>query len=119
MAKVNAEKGKVKIEDLVSLPLTRAERRRITRAERKDGKHLLASPLTEVLSEAEKVQLVVLIEKVNTLQAQLQQVQLGLSGLIGSIVGQRGLDPKKFGVNLAAGKILPIDAPSNEGVKQE
>ena len=112
MAKVNATEGKVKIEGLA--PLNRAERRRTARADKGDGQHP-DYPLTE----AEKIQVAVLIEKMNTLQAQIQQVQVGLSGLITSIVELRGLDPKKFGVNLAAGKILPVDAPAGSEVETE
>ena len=94
MEKINTHRQKVRLEDLANA--------------RKDGSK---EAMSDVLTEAEKVQVAVLIEKAQTLQAQFNQVNQGLSGLITSIVTARGLDPKEFGVNLAAGRILPIDSP--------
>jgi agmatine/peptidylarginine deiminase len=64
-----------------------------------------------ILTEAEKVQVSVMIEKVMALQNQLRDTQVALSSLIESIVWARNLDPAFFGVNLAAGKILRAKKP--------
>ena len=69
------------------------------------------------LAEHEKVQVAILLEKVNILRAQLDQVSQALSELIRSIVGIRGLDTDKFGVNLAAGKILPVEPVKSDKVE--
>jgi len=76
-----------------------------TLARRKDGSKEQPS---YVLTEGEKVQLSVLFERLNLLNAQLEQIRQGTSELITSIVKARGLDTKKYGVNLAAGRILPV-----------
>lgn len=62
-----------------------------------------------ILSEGEKVQVAVMLERLTALETQTQQIRLGLADLIRTIVVSRGLDDSKFGVNLAAGRILPID----------
>ena len=90
--KVNA------VEDLANL--NRAERRR-------------AAKVGVELTDAEKVTIAILIERVNLLQRQLQECQMALSANIGQAVTNRGLDTLKFGVNLAAGKILPIEQPGD------
>jgi hypothetical protein len=90
MTKVNA-KDKTKLQDLAKL--------------RDNGGGQADYPLTD----GEKVQMAIMLEKVNGLQAQLNQASQATADLISSIVKARGLDPKKFGVNLAAGKILPTD----------
>lgn len=64
-----------------------------------------------LLTEAEKTQVAVLVERVSALQVQFNQVNSALSELIRSIVVMRGLDSAEFGVNLAAGRVLPIDKP--------
>lgn len=63
------------------------------------------------LTEPEKVQVALILREVATLQGNLNQTNAALGALIDSIVRSRGLDPKTFGVNLAAGKILPLEAP--------
>ena len=78
----------------------RAERRRVAKA-------------GVELTDAEKVTFAILIEKVNLLQRQTQECQMALSTNIGQAVEARGLDPQKFGINLAAGKILPIEQPGD------
>jgi len=65
--------------------------------------------VSDVLTEGEKVQMAVMLEKLNLLQAQLDQIRMGTSDLINTIVTGHGLDPQKYGVNLAAGRILPIE----------
>ena len=77
--------------------------------------------VSDVLTEGEKVQMAVMLEKLNLLQAQLSQIQMGTSDLINTIVTSRGLDPQKYGVNLAAGRILPIDTvmPVVESIEEE
>ena len=37
-----------------------------------------------------------------------------MADLITKIVGNRGLDPANFGVNIAAGKILPVNTNGNK-----
>lgn len=91
MAKVNAHE-KIDIEAL---------------AKRNGGKE----QVSDVLTEGEKVQVAVMLEKLNTLQAQLNQIRSATSDLITCIVMARGYDPQKYGVNLAAGRILPVDEP--------
>ena len=71
------------------------------------------SPISDDLTEGEKVQVAVMLEKMNLLQGQLTQVQKAASDLISAIVKLRGLDPANYGINLAAGKILPV-APTGE-----
>ena len=66
-----------------------------------------ASPDT-LLTDAEKITLGVLIDKANQLQQELQRIQVALSGTINDIVVKRGLNPIKYGVNLAVGRILPV-----------
>lgn len=63
------------------------------------------------LTEAEKITFGLLLERAQQLQAQSQQVNIAISGQVTQIVRSRGLDPAKFGVNLAAGKILPLEVP--------
>lgn len=101
MAKLNTEKGKVGIEAL---------------ARRKDGGK---EQMSDVLTEGEKVQMAVMVERLNNLQAQLDQIRRATADLITSIVTARGLDPQKYGVNLAAGRILPVEGqqPVVSGVK--
>ena len=72
------------------------------------------------LTEVEKATLAIVIERVNQLQAELQKAQMALSGLITQAVQGRGLDTLKFGVNLAAGRVLPVDTPPRgDGAKPE
>lgn len=95
--KQNAVEGKVKLQDLV------------------------AQPQME-LTAVEKVTFGIVLEKVTYLQTELQKAQLALSGLITQAVQGRGLDVKKFGVNLGVGKILPVDipkAPGGDGTQSE
>lgn len=61
------------------------------------------------LSEAETINFKILVEKSQQLQAEFNQVQKAIAGLVGQIITSRGLNPKKFGVNLAAGRILPLE----------
>ena len=61
------------------------------------------------LTETERVQVTVLIEKQNELQAQVELVGRAVSSLILTIVSSRGLDPKKYGVNVGQGKVLPLE----------
>ena len=91
MEKLNAKEGKVDIEAL---------------ARRGDGKK---EPMSDVLTEGEKVQVAVMIERLNNLQVQLDQMKRATADLITSIVTLRVRDPKAYGVNLAAGKILPVE----------
>jgi len=67
--------------------------------------------MSDVLTEGEKVQVSIMMERLNLLQAQLEQVKMATAELITSIVTARGLDPHKYGVNLAAGRILPVEPP--------
>lgn len=77
------------------------------------------------LTEAEKINFTILLEKANQLQVDFQKVNIAIAGLVGQIVQSRGLDTTKFGVNLAAGRILPIEtpvvakSPGGDGVKME
>ena len=110
-AKVNAIGGAVKAKELFG------------------GKPIIPDELTET----EMTQVQVMLERLNALQAQLQETNQALQkvdaatrNLIGSIVQARGRDPMKFGVNLAAGRILPIDPtpqpvviPPSDGDKPE
>ena len=66
------------------------------------------------LTEIEKVQVEIIVKKLNELQAKTVLVQQILSGSIKKIVELRGLDTTRFGVNLAAGRILPVE-PQSEG----
>ena len=77
--------------------------------------------ISDALTEGEKVQMAVMLERLHTIQAQLDQIRMGTSDLINSIVTSRGLDPQKYGVNLAAGRILPIDTvmPVVEPIEEE
>ena len=68
-----------------------------------------------MLTEAEKIQMTVLLQRAQELQAQFNQVNIGLSGLVAQIVTSRKLNPKIYGVNLAAGRILPLDQPQPGG----
>ena len=80
---------------------------------RKDGNK---EQMSDVLTEGEKVQMAVMMERLNTLQAQLDQIRRATADLITSIVVARGLDPQKYGVNLAAGRVLPVTPqPSTVG----
>ena len=67
--------------------------------------------VSDVLTEGEKVQVAVMMEKLNLLQTQLDQIKQATAALITSIVVVRGLDPQKYGVNLAAGRVLPVESP--------
>ena len=80
-------------------------------ARRKDGNK---GQMTEVLTEGEKVQVAIMMERLNLLQTQLDQIKGATAELITSIVIARGLDPVKYGVNLAAGKVLPVGEPQPE-----
>ena len=71
----------------------------------RDGKMLL--------TDAEKAGLSILIEKQGQVEMELQKSRLALSGMIAQVVQARGLDVRKFGVNLGAGRILPIDHPKS------
>ena len=73
------------------------------------------------LTEDEKVLFAIMLEKAGGLQAQLEQVQKAIASLVGRMVESRKLDPQLFGVNLAAGRILPIEQPktSDNGKKPE
>lgn len=82
---------------------------------RKDGDKEAAMDKLATLTEAEKIQVAVLIEKSGTLQAQFKSVSEALSSLINSIVVMRGFDPKKYGVNLAAGKVLLMEETKTKG----
>ena len=97
MDKLNAKEGKVDIGALVR---------------RGDGR---GEQVSDVLTEGEKVQVAVMVERLNNLQAQLDQMKRATADLITSIVSARGLDPQKYGVNLAVGKVLPIEQPVSEG----
>lgn len=88
---LNAKESKVNIEEL---------------NRRKNGDKEQLSP---ILTDGEKVQMSVMLEKLNLLQAQLRQVQIATSELVTTIVKSRGLNPKEYGVNLAAGKVVPIE----------
>ena len=70
--------------------------------------------VSDVLTEGEKVQVAIMMERLNLLQAQLQQIRQATAELITTIVKARGLDPKYYGVNLAAGRILATE-PEKEG----
>ena len=94
LGRLNAQQDKVKLEQLM--------------ARRKDGSK---EAISDTLTDGEKVQLSVMLEKVNVLQSQLNQVTGAFTELIASIVTLRGLDVREYGVNLAAGRILPIDKP--------
>ena len=65
-----------------------------------------------LLTEAEKYNVELLLQKQQELQQQLNKVAIALSGFISQTVSARGLNPKSWGVNLAAGRILPISPPS-------
>ena len=71
-----------------------------------------------LLTDAEKAGLSILIEKQGQVEMELQKCRLALSGMITQVVQARGLDVRKFGINLGAGRILPIDgqqgAPAEE-----
>jgi len=69
------------------------------------------------LTDVEKATIPIVVERVNILQAELQKAQFALSGLITQAVQARRLDPNKFGVNLAAGRILPVETPKGDGVE--
>lgn len=103
MGKANAKNRKLKLPDI----LRRGG----------DGKKPIGDfPLTE----AEKIQLGLLFERIGNLEAQLQQYRGALGDLINTVVSKRGLDTKKFGVNLGVGRILPMGEPvKQESVKQE
>ena len=95
-------------------------RGRSPKAVSRQGKAAEAEKRT-LLTDGEKVQMAVMLEKLQIVETQAKQVRLGLSELITSIVRQRGLDPMKFGVNLGAGRILPIgkDGQGQEPPKAE
>ncbi len=63
-----------------------------------------------LLTEAEKCNLDVLLVKQQELQQQLNKLAIALSGFIAQTVTSRGLNPKDWGVNLGAGRILPVNA---------
>jgi len=72
------------------------------------------------LTEAEKIQLGLLFERIGNLESQLQQYKGALGDLINTVVSKRGLDVKKYGVNLGVGRILPMaESVKQEPVKQE
>ena len=79
------------------------------------------------LTEAEKINFSILAEKSQQLQAEFNRVGIAIAGLVGQIVTSRGLDPKRFGVNLGVGKILPLEPaaqappvvqPSEDGAEE-
>jgi len=77
------------------------------------------------LTEAEKVNAELLIQRMNELQENLRKTQVALAGFISQVVQARGLDPRQFGINLGAGRILPAgqapaptQAPGGNGVKE-
>ena len=72
--------------------------------------------VSDDLTPSERVQMTIMFDRLNLLNAQLREVDLATRELIRSIVTARGKNPEKFGVNLAAGKILPVQpivAPSD------
>lgn len=78
------------------------------------AKELFRQPLlTMELTEVEKISCGIVVEKYNTLQAEFQKVSLALKGMVSNIVQSRGMDPSKFGVNLALGRILSIESPAS------
>lgn len=70
------------------------------------GRPIIPDELTEV----ESLRLALAQEKLTNLQLQFQVEETTFRQLITSIVQARGKDPLKWGVNLVAGKILPIEA---------
>lgn len=99
MEKLNTRESKVDIEALVK---------------RGDGQK---KPMSDVLTDGEKVQMAVMLERLNNLQSQLDQIRRATGDLITSIVVARGLDPKLYGVNLAAGRILPVEGGMSNASK--
>lgn len=70
------------------------------------------------LTDAEKVQVGLMMREVASLQTRLAQTDAALGELVGSIVKQRGMDTALFGVNLEAGKILPLNQKVKTGGKR-
>ncbi|KKK91843.1 hypothetical protein LCGC14_2708880 [marine sediment metagenome] len=64
------------------------------------------------ITEAEKINFSILMERSQQLKAEFDKVGIAIAGLEGQIVISRGLDPQKYGVNLAAGMILSTEQPA-------
>lgn len=62
-----------------------------------------------LLTDAEKFNLELLFQKLQSLGEEQRKIQVALSGFISQVVQARGLDPLNYGVNLAAGRILPVE----------
>ena len=71
------------------------------------------------LTEAEKFTFEILLQKLNEAQVEFQRMDAGVKAIVGQILQSRGLDQTKFGVNLAAGRILPLEGPGADGSKEE
>ena len=71
---------------------------------------LMGKEADMLLNDAEKINLSILLEKAQEIQAQFERVQTAIQGLVRQVVTLRGLDPAKYGMNLAAGRILPLEA---------
>lgn len=61
------------------------------------------------LTEGERVQMSVMLEKLESLHSQAELVKRAFSELITTIVSSRGLDPQQYGVNIGQGEILPLE----------
>ena len=75
-------------------------------------------PVNMELTDPEKITFGILLEKANNLQSDLQKVQGAIQAQVAVIVGARGLSTAKYGVNLAAGRILLIDLPVGQVTPQ-
>ena len=78
------------------------------------------------LTEVEKFNFEVLLQRLALATDQLKQAEAevkrldaGVRAVAGQLVFDRGLDQTKFGVNLAAGRILPLEGPGADGSKEE
>jgi len=69
------------------------------------------------LTEVEKVSFGIVVDRFNQLQQEVQKVNQAIAGMVSNIVLLRGLDPKRFGVNLGVGKILLLEEPSKNGAE--
>ena len=94
--KLNAGDGKVQLDEL---------------AEAMAGKSLLPS---FDLTEAELICFNLMIERATMLQPQFNKVNAAISDLIVKTLQQRGLDTKKYGVNLGQQKILLLEPAKGE-----
>ena len=80
---------------------------------------LMGSPNME-LTGNEKAVLEILIANVQRLDVERQKAGNALSHVITTIVTERKLDTRKFGVNLGVGRILPVnEQPGPDGAKPE